>query len=129
MFERSLVESRGLVGTGTERWTALGSAVFQLMLAALVVTLPLLRPQSLPRFVNLPQLTMPLPVRPPDVPVRVRMVSSDSTALSAPAQTQAPIATGARIISLLPPGMPDAIPPGADHGDPVGWRANRAYGV
>jgi len=110
MFERSLVESRGLVGSGTERWTALGSAAFQLMLAALVVTLPLLRPQSLPKFVNLPQLTMPLPVRPPDVPVRVRAASSDSTAISAPA-AQAPTAPGTRIISLLP-GMTDDPAPG-----------------
>jgi periplasmic protein TonB len=110
MFERSLVESRGLVGTGTERWTALGSAAFQLMLAALVVTLPLLRPQSLPKFVNLPQLTMPLPMRPPDVPVRVRMASSDSTALSVPS-VPAPIASGPRIFSLQP-GITDEPAPG-----------------
>jgi hypothetical protein len=48
MFEGSLVESRGLEGTGTGRWTALGSITLQCGLAAVLLAIPMLRPGSIP---------------------------------------------------------------------------------
>ena len=41
MFEGSLVESRGLVVSETQRWTALGSLTLQLALAGLLLAIPL----------------------------------------------------------------------------------------
>jgi protein TonB len=106
MFEGCLVESRGLVVSRTQRWSALGSAAFQLMLAALIATIPLLRPQTLTKFLPIaPQLTAPPPPRPP-APLRVETSSAAAAhALSAPAAA-APIASGTRHFSPTP-GMPD----------------------
>ncbi len=110
MFEGSLMESRGLVVSRAQRWTALGSAAFQMMLAALIVILPLLRPQTLTHLWPAPPLlTAPLPPRPQEPPRQVEMTTAASNALSAPAQT-APIASGPRILS--PGGLPDDLPPG-----------------
>jgi len=99
MFEGSLVESRGLVGTGTARWTALGSAALQFGLAALLVTIPLLRPTALPMLLDAPKLALPAPPRPPLPRVRMEPAASSATAMSLPAASAAPVAA---VQSLLP---------------------------
>jgi protein TonB len=88
MFEGSLVESRGLVVSGTQRWTALGSLTLQCAVAALLIAFPMVRPGSLPMTSNVPRLTMPMPVKPAVVPVRVDTQASSSTAMSAPTAPQ-----------------------------------------
>jgi hypothetical protein len=88
MFEGSLVESRGLVVSGTQRWTALGSLTLQCAVAGLLIAFPMVRPGSLPITSNVPRLTMPMPVKPAVVPVRVDTQASSSTAISAPASPE-----------------------------------------
>jgi periplasmic protein TonB len=85
MFEGSLVESRGLVVSRTQRWTALGSLTLQCAIAGLLIAIPLVRPESMPLTFNTPRLTMPMPVKPP-VPVVVQSgaEAATSAALSAP---------------------------------------------
>ena len=83
MFEGSLVESRGLAVSATQRWTAVGSIVFQFGIAGLLVAVPLLHPEALPMLVDVPRLA--LPVTPPP-PVRVEAETAESaSAMSVPA--------------------------------------------
>ena len=85
MFEGSLVESRGLVASGTQRWTALGSITLQCAVAGLLIAFPMIRPESLSVTPGVPQLTIPLPVKPP-VPVQpVRAEAATSSAMNVPA--------------------------------------------
>ena len=109
MFEGSLLESRGVVVSRAQRWSAVGSAAVQLMLAALIVVVPLMRPQTLKLFTQAPRLTAPpLPVRPPEI---VRMnASHTSVAPSVPSLPTA-IIGGPRIISPVP-GLPTDEPAG-----------------
>jgi protein TonB len=88
MFEGSLVESRGLVVSHTQRWTALGSLALQCSLAALLIVIPLLRPQSLPFITVAPKLVAPIPPPRPPIPVaQPQPANSASSAMSAPATT------------------------------------------
>jgi protein TonB len=87
MFEGSLVESRGLVVSETQRWTALGSLTVQCAVAGLLIAIPLLKPESLPFVSHAPELAMPLPVKPAVVPVRVEAAVL-STALSLAARPE-----------------------------------------
>ena len=85
MFEGSLVESRGLPLSQTQRWAALGSLTVQCAVAALLLALPLLRPQVLPMLTEAPQIALPFVSRPPVVPLRTAAVAASSSAVSAPA--------------------------------------------
>ncbi|HEX9198652.1 MAG TPA: hypothetical protein VF865_03780, partial [Acidobacteriaceae bacterium] len=84
MFEGSLVESRGLVASGTQRWTALGSLTLQCAVAGLLIAFPMIRPESLSVTPGVPQLTIPLPVKPP-VPVVREAATATSSAMNVPA--------------------------------------------
>jgi len=59
MFEGSLVESRGLVASKTQKWTALGSLALQCAIAAVLITIPMLRPEVLPLTVAAPHISVP----------------------------------------------------------------------
>jgi len=96
MFEGSLVESRGLVGTGTERWTALGSLTVQLAVAGLLIAIPLLRPQMLPTLPVAPPLAMPF-LRKPPMPVVTRTATASPTAMTMPAAGPVAVAPGRTI--------------------------------
>jgi len=93
MFEGTLVESRGLVVSGTQRWTALGSMTIQLAVAGLLLAIPLVRPEVLPVLGVAPQVQLPLPVKPPvRVVPQVKAAGGPANAMSAPiaaAQTAA----------------------------------------
>jgi periplasmic protein TonB len=97
MFEGSLVESRGLVGTGTERWTALGSMTVQLAVAGLLIAIPLLRPQILETQPIAPPLAVPFLHKPPVVPVETRTAATASTVMSMPAGPATAAAPGRTI--------------------------------
>ena len=110
MFEGSLVESRGLVVSQTQRWTALGSMTIQLAVAGLLLAIPLVRPEVLPVLGVAPQVELPLPVRPPvRVVPQVRTASGASSAMSAPAPVQQ--AAGTRLFLFPRPG--ERVDPGA----------------
>jgi len=96
MFEGSLVESRRLVGTGTERWTTLGSLTVQCAVAGLLIAIPLLRPQILSVVAVGPPLAVPF-LRKPSAPVQTRMATAASTPMSLPAAGPAPVALGPTI--------------------------------
>ena len=93
MFEGSLVESRGLVVSETQRWTALGSLTLQCALAGLMVAIPMLRPEALPMRADAPRVALPVPVKAVVVPVPPKSAASSSTAMSAPAAAAAAVAT------------------------------------
>jgi periplasmic protein TonB len=99
MFEGTLIESQGLIVTGTKRWTAFGSAVFQLGVAGLLVAIPLTHPEILPIHRDPPQLVVPLPVKPPVV-VPVETVATSTTAISAPVGA-APMASVRGVLQRL----------------------------
>ena len=100
MFESSLVESRGLVVSGTQRWTALGSVALQFAVAAALVAIPLLHPEALPMLTDAPKLFVPPAPRPPVPPVRVPVVASTSSAISIPSTVATVAASLVR--SMLP---------------------------
>jgi periplasmic protein TonB len=85
MFEGTLVESRGLVDSGTRKWTAAGSLTFQCVLAGVLLAIPLLRPQML----RIPAVSAPLAApflrRQPVVTVRHVNAAIASSAMSVPA--------------------------------------------
>jgi periplasmic protein TonB len=93
MFEGSLVESRGLVVSETQRWTALGSLTLQCVVAGLLVAIPMLRPEPLPVLANAPRVALPVPLKPVVVPVQPKSATSSSTAMSTPAAAPAAAAT------------------------------------
>jgi protein TonB len=72
MFEGSLVESRRLVVSSAQRWTALGSLTFQLAVAGLLLAIPLVRPQVLPPFMVAPHVELPMLTKPPLPVVQTR---------------------------------------------------------
>jgi periplasmic protein TonB len=84
MFEGTLVESRGLQGTGTERWTALGSMTVQCALAGMLIAIPLLRPEALRISPLSPSVALPLLHKPPVVRVETNTTAA-SAAMSVPA--------------------------------------------
>jgi hypothetical protein len=89
MFEGSLIESRGLVITGTERWATLGSITFQCGLAGLLIAIPLLRPQALPMLLKETLPAVSMPSTPPVVAAQPKASRTSSTAISAPAAASA----------------------------------------
>jgi protein TonB len=110
MFEGTLVESRGLVVSGTQRWTALGSLTIQLAVAGLLLAIPLVRPEVLPVLGVAPQVQLPLPVKPPVRVVPVRTASGPSSAMSVPAAAAPPVAATQQFVFPRPG---TAVDPGA----------------
>jgi protein TonB len=109
MFEGSLVESRGLIVSGTKRWTAFGSAVFQFGVAGLLIAIPLLHPGILPIPMDPAALVAPV-IKPPRVQIKIAATTSSSTAMSMPASA-APVTNVRGVLSH---------PAGADPGpEPV----------
>jgi protein TonB len=88
MFEGTLVESRGLAGTGIKQWTALGSIALQCGIAGALMVIPLPRPEVLPLIVAAPRLVIPLPRTPTPPVVRVQRMeaSSSAAAMSVPVE-------------------------------------------
>ncbi len=119
MFEGSLVESRGLAVSRAQRWSAVGSATLQLMLAAVLVMVPLMRPQAIKIFTEAPHLTAPAtPPKPPQI-VHVNAARPASDPTAAP---QAPVqAVAGSFFRSLRPG-----PPAND--EPTGPATNLALG-
>jgi protein TonB len=101
MFEGSLVESRGLVVSGTQRWTALGSLTFQLAVAGLLLAIPLVRPQVLPPFMVAPHVELPTLVKPPMPVVQVRAADPAATAINVPAAGPQMAATRRFVLPMI----------------------------
>lgn len=109
MFEGTLVESRGLGGTGTGRWTALGSLTLQCGLAALVLAIPLLRPESLRVTPRAPVVASPV-LRRATVPVEMKRAAA-SGAVSLPAAAAQASAPATRRFEFRPGASGDAPEP------------------
>ena len=82
MFEGNLIESRGLMVSQTQRWTALGSLTVQCGMAGLLLLIPMLRPELLPSISEAPRLSVPVPMRPLVVQQLARVASGSSSAAS-----------------------------------------------
>lgn len=113
MFEGTLIESRGLAVTGTERWATLGSITLQCGLAGLLIAIPLLRPQALPMLLNAPLPTVSMPSKPPVVAAQPKASRTSSTATSAPAAASAPASPRLFVFSR-PGGLLDGPAPSID---------------
>jgi protein TonB len=114
MFEGTLVESRGQLGSPAVRWTAAGSVLVQVGIAAVLVLIPMLRPETLEMLERSPELVAPIaPPKPPVVmQVRTASAADASAAMSVPAQV-ARVESGAgrmRQLLLGPMGMQDPGP-------------------
>jgi protein TonB len=115
MFEGNLIESRGLVVSQTQRWTALGSLTVQSAMAALLLMIPMLRPEMLPSISEAPRLAVPVPVRPPVVQQLARVANASSGAMSMPAAGPVVEATR-RFVFPQADGRPDGPAPAFDPG-------------
>jgi len=84
MFESSLMESGGQLKTKTTRWM-LVTAIFNLSILAVLILIPLLYPEALPRTALTALLTAPPPPPPPQQKVaEVKIVSEIDSGLHAP---------------------------------------------
>jgi protein TonB len=90
MFESSLMESGGQLKTKTSRWM-LVTAIFNLSILAVLILIPLLYPEALPRTALTALLTAPPPPPPPPPPAppqakvaAVKIVSEIDSGLHAP---------------------------------------------
>lgn len=72
MFEESMLESLAVASPETRRWTMAASLIFQISVAAVLATLPLLYPESLTSRVIAPLVFTP----PPKVPISVQQPRS-----------------------------------------------------
>jgi protein TonB len=82
MFEGSLVESRRLIASKTQKWTALGSLALQCAIAAVLIAIPVIRPEVLPIKAPPPQITVP------DIrPVQIVQHIAETAATAAAAMT------------------------------------------
>ncbi len=88
MFEDSLVESAIGHISPRKRWTTFASICLQLTVAAAVVALPLLHPETLPFHVDSPKVMLPLPPKPPIPVVRVEHTAAVSTSIATPTLSQ-----------------------------------------
>ena len=84
MFEDSLVESQGALGASNRRWTTIVSLLLQCSVAALLVTLPLLHPETLLSHVEAP-LVLPTLRRDPPPVAKVEPAHATTAAAAAPA--------------------------------------------
>ena len=110
MFDGSLIESRGLIVSKTQKWTTLGSLTFQLALAGLLLAIPLMRPEALRVMLAPPRMMVPVLSRPP---VQVQHVSTAATNRSALSAPSAPVVEQTRRLLFPSPGT------GADANTPV----------
>jgi len=113
MFEGNLVASRGLAGSGTGRWTALGSITLQCALVAVLLAIPMVRPGSIAMAPVAPRLIAPVLPKPVVVQVPPRVAAASTTALSLPAAATAP-ASGPRFTFTHHDGPADGPPPAMD---------------
>jgi periplasmic protein TonB len=120
MFEGTLVESRGLVASGTQKWTAVGSLTIQCAVVGLVLAIPLIRPQVLRVPVTAPPLVAPFLPKPVVAEVKPMVASSAATAVSLPAVGAAAVAAVRSAIWPLPGGLPDGPAPVIDIGQRMG---------
>jgi periplasmic protein TonB len=82
MFEDSLVESRVLTISSRKRWTTLVSISLQFAVAAVVITLPLLHPETMQFHEDSPKVLLPLLPKPPAAPVQVQRIANSSSVAS-----------------------------------------------
>jgi protein TonB len=92
MFEDSLVESRIGQISSSRRWTTLASIGVQATIATVVITLPLLHPETPLLRLDAPKARMPLMLRQPPPQVKVhREASASSSAMAAPSEPTRPL--------------------------------------
>lgn len=117
MFEDSLVESRLVPLASSKRWTTLTSISLQVAIAATLIALPFLHPETLPFHIEAPKVSLTLPVKPPIPVVRVDRASRNPNDIAAPSLAPAILSQ-----SLLPStnACPDEAPPTLGLGSGMG---------
>lgn len=79
MFENSLVESRVVPISSSKRWTTLASISLQLLIVGVVITLPLLHPETMQFHEDSPKVLLPLIPKPPAPPIHVQQAAESSS--------------------------------------------------
>jgi len=120
MFEGTLVESRGLVASGTQKWTAVGSLTVQCAVVGLLLAIPLIRPQVLRVPMITPPLVAPFMPKPVVVEMKPVVASSAAAAVSLPATGAATVAVAGSSVLPRPGGVPDGAAPVIDLGQRMG---------
>lgn len=115
MFEDSLVESTGRIRTRAQRYAA-GSLVLQATLAGIIVLMPYLYPDALPRkFLSVPLIAPPVPAAAP--------IIETQHAVRSPETQSELVETTIAMPSRIPHGIPrifDQAPPGLVAGNDLG---------
>ena len=111
MFEGSLVESRGLVASKTQKWTALGSLALQCAMAAVLISIPMLRPEVLPLTVAAPHISVPEIRQAQLVQQVTRAAVRAAAAMSVPANAPAIEQTGRFVFPQSAPADDNPAPP------------------
>jgi periplasmic protein TonB len=119
MFEDALVESAGRVRTKSRYWM-IATFSFQAIVMAIVILIPLLYPEALPRSVVMAKLTVPVPPR-AAVPRQVQVVRAVHAAASNPLIVPTTPTKITMVKDDAPPQMPNSVPMGEAKSDgPVG---------
>jgi len=114
MFEGCLFESRGIAISRTQQWSTLGSLTIQCALAATLIAVPLLRPQSLPILVSAPHLAISMPTKPPVIVAESKASSAASSAISVPQASQVSATSAHPLIFTHPSGSSNDPAPNFD---------------
>jgi len=85
MFEDSLLESQGRLASKSRRWITVGSIGLQCLVAAVIVIVPMVKPEALPFASVAPAVFVPLPKKPPVVVKVAETSARASSAASLPA--------------------------------------------
>jgi protein TonB len=123
MFESSLVASQQRHVSSEERWTAVASITSQALVAAALVTLPLLHPERLVMRVDVPHAYVPLLKMPKRPVLKTEIAASTSSAVvprlgasfTAPRRIPTTVQMGADPAPVafngvgMPAGIPDAL--------------------
>jgi protein TonB len=115
MFEGTLVESRGLVASGTQKWTAVASLTVQCAVMGLVLAIPLLRPEVMRVPMTAPPLVAPFLPK-PVVELKPVVAASASGTVSLQAAGAAALARMGSTIWPRPGMVGDGAAPGIDIG-------------
>jgi protein TonB len=131
MFEDSLVESRVGEISSSRRWTTLASIGVQAAIATVVITLPLLHPETPLLRLDAPKARMPLMLKQTPPPVQVhREASASSSAMAAPSEPTRPLIVTTMLPSRGSPAeeSPSLAPFGSAMGNPGGLPGGSGVG-
>ena len=135
MFEDSLVESSGKLGSGSKRgWTTAGSFLLQMLLIGVMILIPLIYTEALPKaslttFLVAPPPPPPPPPPAPATPQVVRKITTDIVDGALRTPTKIPEKIAKIVEDEAPPPVTGAVVGGVPGGVPGGQAGGVLGGV